>query len=180
MPFLDLSPEQRRRLDETLRGAHLARLFPGAPGLTRLVQMLEDFFDAYDVRADSFPHGVQLPPQVNIDSFLAEGERNPHRVRVLLQALAFLCSKDMLAMMWMVALGASISRLQYRYELEQVSELVIHVKLPGTNAEQEFTSRRIWDAAILRFAAIAMINDELPRLDGFYPLYIPEPTGNGI
>ncbi len=165
------SSQQREALRRVLTDCNMSALFVGDEGLERLSERLDSFFNAYAASRSRIPQEQSLPQKLNFDGFLAQYEENPHRVHVLLQALAFLCSPEMLAMMWMVLWGIPIARLSYSYLREEQSRLEIELRLhDGTRVP--FVSNTHWDAAILRFAAISQIDGQ-PMIESFYPLFIP-------
>ena len=111
-----------------------------------------------------------LPAEQDWAALLLQSQSNPHRVQALLQALAFVCSPEMLAMLWMVQLGASVKALHVDHERENVTSLTVLLDLPGAaEATEEFKSKEHWDLALLQFAALTKF-DEKPVVSGFVAL----------
>jgi hypothetical protein len=132
---------------------------------------LANFFAAYDKRARQF-RSRGLPTTINLNTFLREYDDNPHRVMVMLQAVAFLCTPEMLAMMWMVLLGSRIETLSYTYEQRRVSKLTVKIVLPDRVTQEHFESEEHWDTAILRFVGISKA-DNAPVIESFHAIHIP-------
>jgi hypothetical protein len=163
--------QEREDLRRILGEMNMGVLLPRDPELDTLMARLEDFFAAYGRRAKQFrSHG--LPTTIDLHTFLREYDDNPHRVRVMLQAVAFLCTPDMLAMMWMVLLGSRIETLTYTYEQRRASRLTVEIVLPDRVTHQRFESEDHWDTAILRFAGISKV-DEAPLIGSFYAIHLP-------
>jgi hypothetical protein len=143
----------------------------GTPeGLASAEKRLTAFFASYAEHRR--PHGAasSLPAEQNWASVLHQAATNPHRVQVLLQALAFVVSADMLAMLWMVQLGASVKELRVDHEREKVTRLKVLLDLPGDGEPtEEFVSTEHWDLALLQFAAITKV-DEQPVITGLVAL----------
>ncbi len=115
--------------------------------------------------------GFRLPTPTT-QTLLKEQSRNPHRVKALLQALAFRCSPEMLAMLWMVQCGASVLEIQYKHQRRQKTKLSVTLQLDDQETEISFESINHWDTAILRLATLAK-SDDHPVIDNFAALHIP-------
>jgi len=139
--------------------------------LTFLLGRLDAFGVAYGRCVAGSPAGG-LPPTASREDVLAEYGRNPHRVRTLLQAAAFRCSPQILAMLWATVLGGRIESLTYGYERGSSSVLKAVVVFPDGTTRREFRSDQIWDLALFRLATLAEA-DEAPLIDDFYPIWIP-------
>jgi hypothetical protein len=138
-----------------------------------VVERIEAFCAEYARRMRDVP-AYLLPKTVSIQTLFAEHRKNPHRVRTVLQALAFGCSAPVLAMVWMVLLGASIAHLSYEYERGIESILSVSIVLPDRQTVLDFKSTEHWDAAVLRMAGLLKA-DEAPLIDSFYPLHVQRP-----
>ena len=139
-------------------------------------QQLTEFSKAYTARAASFPPGI-LPKTVTLKELLDEHARNPHRVRPILQGVAFGCSAQMLVMMWLVLLGSTIEELEYKYERKQLSQLTVKLRLPDhiTDVTPPFVSDEHWDFNVLKLAGTSKTGDK-PTIESFYSLRILRPS----
>jgi hypothetical protein len=154
-----------------LREINLDSLFSQRGELTFLLGRLDEFGAAYS-RCIVGARSGGLPPSASREDVLAEYERNPHRVRTLLQAAAFRCSPQILTMMWATMLGGRIESLTYGYERGKTSALTVVVVFPDGTTKREFRSDEIWDLALFRLATVAEA-DEAPLIEDFYPIWIP-------
>ena len=114
------------------------------------------------------PREAQVPVPT-VAELVREYQRNPHRVAPVLQALAYNCSPPMLAMMWMVQMGARVDAVDYKFERGQLSRLSVKLELPDRASYVEFESTEHWDLAVLRLAGISK-GDGLPLIESFYAL----------
>jgi hypothetical protein len=163
--------QEREELRRILGEMNLGALISQDRELDTLMARLEGFFAAYDRRAKQL-RSRGLPTTLDLHTFLREYDANPHRVRVMLQAVAFLCTPEMLAMMWMVLLGSSIKTLNYTYEQRRASRLTVEIILPDRVTHQRFESEDHWDTAILRLAGISKV-DDAPLIESFYAIHLP-------
>lgn len=168
-------PAQRAQLQEIVVEANLGRAFKDLDDLGR---RMETFATYYAEKSRQVPRGALPAKPVSLDSVLIEYRSNPYRVEVLLQALAFSCTPEMLAMIWMSGLGCNIQKLTLEYERgdewrRSRSRAVLTIELrllDGTILP--FQSTEVWDLAVLRFVGLAKADDD-PELSGFYPLRLP-------
>jgi hypothetical protein len=160
----------------SLVAAHGLTAALGTPaGLEAASARLSAFFDSYLQHRRRHGEGSSLPADQDWAALLLQSQSNPHRVQVLLQALAFVCSPEMLAMLWMVQLGASVKALRVDHERENVTSLTVLLDLPGAaEATDEFKSKEHWDLALLQFAALTKF-DEKPVISGFVALNFRSP-----
>jgi hypothetical protein len=168
-----MNPAEHRRLRTVLFTANLGWLFER--NLDVLLQRLDAFAKTYTEKTllvSGFPR------MSSVADLLKEYESNRHRVDALLQALAFNCSDEILAMIWAVLMGAKIERLSYEYERRQTSRLVVEVTFPD-GTEGTFTGKAHWDVAALRLAGLSKA-DDLPLIESFYPLYLPRLRGSNF
>lgn len=102
----------------------------------------------------------------------AAAERNPHKIRAFLQALAITSSPEMLVMVWRILQGLSIRQLEMNYRELEMFRLVVVLSPPGLGQEavESYCSRDINDAALVRHFAITAINGK-PLFEGFFPLW---------
>jgi len=140
----------------------------------RIRAQLEEFLREYNQKLVGIPSGVLTA--LTLADLVEEYGRNPHRVEPLLQALAFSCTPNMLAMMWMVLMGATVETMAYTYEREKTSRLVIVVLLPDEMTRLAFESDEHWDLAILRLAGVSKTDDR-PIIESFYALHVPPSEG---
>ena len=112
---------------------------------------------------------------MTLDSVLKEHGSNPYRVQALLQAIAFSCSPEMLVMLWIAELGATVHTLTLDYERHGHAQLDVELRLLDGSLLR-FGSSEVWDLAVLRLVGLAKANDA-PEMSGFYPLFLPTPSG---
>ena len=159
---------------KSLVDAHALGGVLGPPAkLEFTVGRLNDFFARYVSHRHRHGNRTSLPPQQGWADLVHQSDTNPHRISVLLQAIAFLCSSEMLAMLWMVQLGASVKELHIDHERESLTKLKVLLDLPGDEeVTEEFVSDEHWDLALLQFASISKV-DELPVIGGLVALRLP-------
>lgn len=171
-----MTPEQRTQLRELVEEANLARIFKD---IDDLGHRIEAFAAHYTKKSQGVPRGALPTSPVSLDSVLTEFRSNPYRVQVLLQAMAFGCTAEMLAMIWMSELGCTIQKLTLDYERRDPwrdprrgrAVLEVELRLLDTST-LTFRSTEVWDLAVLRLVGLAR-SDEEPELSGFYPLFLP-------
>jgi hypothetical protein len=168
-----MNTREREQLVRILGEMNMGTLASNDLVLEDFTARLEGFFVAYNRRVQRFAR--RLPLALNLSDFLQEYNDNPHRVKVILQAVAFMCTSEMLAMMWMVLLGARIEALTYTYEQRRVSKLTVKIVLSDRVTQEHFESENHWDTAILRFAGISMA-DDAPVIESFHAIHIPRRT----
>jgi hypothetical protein len=176
-----MTPEQRAQLRELVDEVNLARIFKD---IDDLGYRIETFAAHYIKKSQGVARGGLPASPVSLDSVLAEFRSNPYRVEVLLQAMAFRCTPEMLAMIWMSELGCTIQKLALDYERRDLSrdsspgyaELTVELRLLDTST-LTFRSTEVWDLAVLRLVGLAK-SDEEPELSGFYPLFLPASSGD--
>jgi hypothetical protein len=140
-----------------------------------VVNQLTEVARVYAEKLSDAPQGV-LPKALMLEGLTDEHRRNPYRVAPVLQALAFNCSPEMLAMMWMVQQGASVHTIDYRFERGTCSTLDVSILLPDRNTMRSFHSNEHWDLAVLRLVGISKA-DGKPVIESFYALHIPPAEG---
>jgi hypothetical protein len=162
-----IDARERQELQGLVAALKLQKVFTD---LQYLVDRLEEFAACYGDKAANAPAG--FPNRVTVSEFIADYSSNALRVKAILQAAAFKCSANMLAMMWMVELGARLSTLDVSFHSRTDFLLTVSLTLPSSGATVEFESAEIWDLAVLRFVGIAKA-DSRPVLEGFYPMRVP-------
>jgi hypothetical protein len=108
-----MTPEQRAQLQQVVDEGNLGRIFKDLGDLGRRI---ETFAAHYAEKSKAVARGALPATSVSLDSVLAAFRSNPYRVQVLLQAMAFGCTPEMLAMIWMSELGCAIQKLTLDYE----------------------------------------------------------------
>ena len=101
----------------------------------------------------------------------AESQRNPHKIRAFLQALAATGKTDMLLMIWRILQGLSIREVELSYVEQTSFRILVHLARPNEEGGgvEEYVSDDINDAKLVRHFGIATV-DGLPLFDGFFPL----------
>jgi hypothetical protein len=160
-----VTPEQRTQLGEIVSEVNLARVFRDLDDLGR---RLEAFSAHYAEKLKGVDKGAVPPPLVSLERVLAEHRSNPYRVEALLQAMAFGCTPEMLAMIWMSELGCAIQRLTLDYVRHDHVSLDVELRLLDAST-LHFHSTEVWDLAVLRLVGLAKSN-EAPDMSGFYPM----------
>lgn len=166
-----MTPEQRAQLQEIVDGGNLGRIFKDLDGLGLRI---EAFAAHYAQKSKGVPRGELPATSVSLESVLAEFRSNPYRVQVLLQAMAFGCTPEMLAMIWMSELGCTIQTLTLDYARRERVLLQVQLRLLEGRM-LEFRSTEVWDLAVLRLVGLAT-SDGAPEMSGFYPLSLPAPS----
>ncbi|HEY0476738.1 MAG TPA: hypothetical protein VGD37_04395 [Kofleriaceae bacterium] len=161
-------PEQRSRLQEIVQDGKLGTIFKD---IDQLARRIETFAAHYAEKSKGVPRGALPSTLVSLDGVVAEFRSNPYRVQVLLQAMAFGCTPEMLAMIWMSELGCTIQKLTLDYERRDRAVLQIQLRLLDAST-LEFRSTEVWDLAVLRLVGLAE-SDDKPEMSGFYPLSLP-------
>jgi hypothetical protein len=158
----------------SLVDAHGLSSVLGTPdGLKSASTRLGAFFDSYSQHRAKHGRASSLPASQDWGALLHQASANPHRVQVLLQALSFVVSPGMLAMLWMVQLGASVKELHLTHERENATRLTVVLDLPGEgSATETFVSTEHWDLALLHLASLTKV-DEQPVISGFAALKLP-------
>lgn len=160
-----MTPEQRVQLEEIVSSGKLTRIFRD---LEDLGHRIEAFAAHYAKKVNAVNRGAIPVPVASLERVLAEYRSNPHRVDALLQAMAFGCTSEMLAMIWLSELGCAIEKLKVDYERHD--HVVLNVELRLLDASKlEFQSTEVWDLAVLRLVGLAKSNDK-PDMSGFYPM----------
>jgi hypothetical protein len=114
------------------------------------------------------PHG----PRLTVEALVHEHDRNPHKVRALLQIMSSVASPDMLVMAWRIMQGMNIDAMQMEYEQGNSFRLRVRlVSMYDTNQREEYQTTDIDDAVVLRHFGVMKMNDR-PIFDGFYPLHV--------
>ena len=169
------SPIDKVSLSSLVAAHGLGPVLGTPAGLESAATRLSAFLASYTQHRRAHGAASSLPAEQDWAALLHQAETNPHRVQVLLQALAFVCSPEMLAMLWMVQLGASVKELHLEHERENVTKLRVLLDLPGEGeATEEFVSTEHWDLALLQFAALTKV-DEQPVISGFVALNLRSP-----
>jgi hypothetical protein len=164
--------EQREQLKEIVEQGNLGRIFKDIDDLGRRI---EAFAVHYTEKSKGLARGALPASPVTLDGVVAEFRSNPYRVQVLLQAMAFGCSPEMLVMIWMSELGCTIEKLTLDYARHDRAVLEVRLRLLDASSTLDFRSTEVWDLAVLRFAGLAKSNED-PQVSGFYPLALPAPS----
>jgi len=170
MGSMSADMQSQEALLKILEEVNIADLFRSPQNRDSLFQTITKFGEEYAQHLGGAKAG--LPSTASLDDLLTEHARNPYRVHMLLEALAFHCSPEILAMVWMTLLGARIEELSYSYVHEKSSTLEATLLLPDRRTRLSFQSPSHWDAAVMRFASLAK-SDGKPVIDGFFPIVIP-------
>jgi hypothetical protein len=105
------------------------------------------------------------------ESLKAEAERNPHKIRALLQALGVSGNPEMLLMVWRILQGLSVRQVSLTYREQEHFSLSVTLASQGEKQDEPETyhTNDINDAALLRHFGITTV-DGKPLFDGFFPL----------
>ena len=145
----------RDQLRALLAAHRLEGALGSASGVESTVGRLDAFFECYQKHRSRHGSASSQPAEQDFAALLLQSAANPHRVQVLLQALAFVCSPEMLAMLWMVELGANVKTLHVDHQRENVTRLKVLLDLAGeAESTEEFESTEHWDLALLQFASL--------------------------
>lgn len=114
-----------------------------------------------------FGHNVSFAPE----TLRAEAERNPHKIRAFLEALAVSGNPDMLLMVWRILQGLSIREVTMSFREQEAFSLTVTLARRGEKQDELeiYRTKDINDAALLRHFGITTM-DSRPLFDGFYPL----------
>lgn len=163
-----MTPESPVVLEELLRGNGLGWMIdlyaPPESAIPFLMNRLDGLTSAFENR---FGHDVSFAPE----QLRSEAQRNPHKVRAFLQALAATGKTDMLLMVWRILQGLSIRRVTLDYVEQDSFRLVVVLARPGQSEAglEEYSSDDVNDAKLLRHFGITTL-DGRPLFDGFFPL----------
>jgi hypothetical protein len=154
-------------LEQLLRGNDLDWMIDMYSPRERAIPFLLDQLARLTVEfRNRFGYEVSFAPE----QLRAEVERNPHKIRAFLQALAATGKTDMLLMVWRILQGLSIRRVELDYAEQTSFQLV--VVLARSDEEggdlEVYSSDDINDAKLLRHFGITTI-DGRPLFDGFLP-----------
>jgi hypothetical protein len=165
-----MTPAQEIKLQNAIQEAGLGTVLKD---MGRLDAKLNAFISIYNLRARKAPMD-RLPQPISIDSLLAESVANPYRFSALLQGVAFICTPEMLAMIWMVEMGADIRSVHAEYKLHESVQLKIELGFSYHEETIPFESTDLWDMAVLRLVGLSK-SVEQPIMGGFYPLLLRKP-----
>jgi hypothetical protein len=155
-------------LEQLLRGNDLGWMIdmysPRERAIPFLLEQLTRLTVEFRTR---FGYDVSFAPE----QLRAEVQRNPHKIRAFLQALAATGKIDMLLMVWRILQGLSIRRVVLDYAEQTSFQLVVVLARPDEEGDEleEYSSDDINDAKLLRHFGITTI-DGRPLFDGFFPL----------
>ena len=163
-----MTSESPAILERLLRGNDLGWMIDMYSPRERAIPfLLEQLTRLTDEFRNKFRCEVSFAPE-QLDE---EAQRNPHKVRSFLQALAATGKIDMLVMVWQILQGLSIRRVDLNYSEQTSFRLVVVLARPGVEEDEleEYTSDDINDAKLLRHFGITTI-DRRPLFDGFFPV----------
>jgi hypothetical protein len=154
-------------LEQLLRGNDLGWMIDMySPRESAVPYLLEQLTRLTDEFRKKFGYDVSFDPE----QLEAEAQRNPHKIRAFLQALAATGKIDMLIMVWRILQGLCIRRVVLDYTEQTSFQLVVFLARPGEEGDlEEYSSDDINDAKLLRHFGITTI-DKRPLFDGFFPL----------
>lgn len=167
-----MNPQSADMLENLLRCNGLEWMIdlygPADKVIRGLLELLEQVSIEYETR---FATSVSFSPE----SLVAEGERNPHKVKAFLQALGISNSAQMLVMVWRIAQGARIREVEMTYLERRNFSLVVRLAHADGVGERvdEYRSTDVNDASLIRHFGIATISGT-PLFEGFYPLRVKD------
>lgn len=163
-----MTPQSPADLERLLRANSLGWMIdmyaPKDRAIPFMLEQLDGVMAEYRRRL-----GVQVA--LTPEALTAEAERNPHKVRAFLQALAATRSREMLVMVWRILQGLSIREVKMNYREQEVFSLVVVLARPRAEQDglEQYDSGDISDAALVRHFGITTV-DGRPLFDGFFPL----------
>jgi hypothetical protein len=163
-----MTPESPAILEQLIRDNDLGWMIDMyAPPDRALPSLIEQLTRLTAEFGNRFRYEVSFAPE----QLRTEAERNPHKIRAFLQALAANGSMDMLLMVWRILQGLSIRGVTMNYVEQQAFSLVVTLARPGQDQDdlETYSSSDINDAALLRHFGITTL-DGRPLFDGFFPL----------
>jgi len=163
-----MTSESPAVLEQLLRGNDLGWMIDlYSPSERAISELLEQLTRLTDEFQNKFRYKVSFSPE----QLKAEAQRNPHKIRAFLQALAATGKTDMLLMVWRILQGLSIHRIDLNYVEQKSFRLVVVLARPGDEGGEleEYCSDDINDAKLLRHFGITTV-DRKPLFDGFFPL----------
>jgi hypothetical protein len=162
-----MTPESPAVLERLLRANNLGWMIEMYNPKDRAIPFLLEQLDAVTTE---YRRRIRVAVPFTPEALTAEAEKNPHKVRAFLQALAATGTVEMLVMVWRILQGLSIRQLEMTYREQEEFSLLVTLARPGTDdLDEPYRSRDINDAALVRHFGITTI-DGKPLFDGFYPL----------
>jgi hypothetical protein len=136
---------------------------PNDRAVPAFLEQLEKITAGFRAR---FGYEVSFAPE----ALRGEAERNPHKIRAFLQALAVSGNTEMLLMVWRVLQGLNIREVAMNYHELETFNLRVTLAHPddGQGELETYSTRDINDAALVRHFGITTI-DGRPLFDGFLP-----------
>jgi len=163
-----MTPESPAILEQLLRSNDLGwmidRYTPREHAIPVLIDKLTRLTSAF---RDRFRYDVSFAPE----QLRAEAQRNPHKIRAFLQALAATGKLEMLLMVWRILQGLSIHQVVLEYVEQKSFRLVVVLARSGEENDQreDYSSDDINDAKLLRHFGITTV-DSQPLFDSFFPV----------
>lgn len=163
-----MTTESPAVLERLLRGNDLGWMIDRYAAKDRALPFLLEQLDG--VTAE-YRRRIRVDVAFAPEALVAEAERNPHKVRAFLQALAATRSREMLVMVWRILQGLSIRQVDMSYREQEAFSLVVFLARPGVEQDdlERYSSEDINDAALVRHFGITTVNGR-PVFDGFFPL----------
>ncbi len=164
-----MTPESPVVLEHLLRRSDLGWMIEMYKPKDRVIPIL---LEQLGEVAAEYRRRIQVDVPFTAEALAAEAERNPHKVRAFLQALAATRSREMLVMVWRILQGLSVRQVDMNYRQQEAFRLVVVLARTGPeqdDLDEPYCSQDINDAALLRHFGITTV-DGKPLFDGFFPL----------
>ncbi|HLN31907.1 MAG TPA: hypothetical protein VK395_29520 [Gemmataceae bacterium] len=155
----DSSKQDRLRKALDVSGSAWLLEYWGDDAESRLAQAvvdLDDFACEYERRFSERPDPFELL------------ESDPIRGKAFFQIDTFVISLEMKIMIWRIMLGCEILRVEFRYDMEDATDLLITLRTPY-GAEEQYRGKRSRDFRVLRHFGATEDNERL-ILQGYYAL----------
>jgi hypothetical protein len=123
--------------------------------LARMADALAEFQKEYERRYGSPPDPFDLL------------DKNPAKAAAFFQVDTQLVSLEMKIMIWRVLLGCEISRIEFKYDAGKRPTLLVTLRTPYSDQEEQFKGQKPDDFRILRHLGVSGKHDQL-LLQGYY------------
>jgi hypothetical protein len=114
--------------------------------------------------------GSSVVPPLSIPNVIAEHQRNPQRIKALLQAIGARFSPAFVALVWRLVNGDLIETVQMNYRGEDGGfAMTVEAREPDTDTLRSFSTHEIRDSRLFRHLSITETNG-IARFSSFLAL----------